>query len=168
MGNISCSHHQSPQQQLHCASSRQRRLTANFTLRRYLSSCYASPRTEMAACASSPPRTGAALLCCFLLAASQACARPIAQPSAGRSLLQQPGAAATGVTTALRGAASATPTPQPTTQPLSSQVCFTPELLQELLRCALLSGECILIGDSPAPASNGQPCVENSVFVWKR
>lgn len=139
---------QSPQQQLHCASSRQRRvrLTALFALCRHLSTCYASPRTQMAACAYSPPRTRAALLCCFLLAALQASARPIAQPSAGRSLLQQPGTAAAGVATALRGAASATPIPQPTTQPLNSQVRFTPELFQDPLRCTLLSGLCILRG----------------------
>ena len=84
----------------------------------------------MASCAYSPPRTRAALLCCFLIAASQASARPIAQPSAGRSLLQQPGAVAAGVATVLRGAASATATPQLTTQPQSSQVRFTPELSQ--------------------------------------
>ena len=76
----------------------------------------------MAACAYSPPRTRATLLCCFLLAASQASARPIVSASAGRSLLQQPGTATAGVSTALRGAASATPMPQPTTQPLNSQV----------------------------------------------
>lgn len=89
----------------------------------------------MAACAHSQPRTHAALLCCFLLAASQASARPISAPNAGRSLLQQPGTAAAGVATALRGAASATPTPQRTTQPLNSQVLSTPELIAHALRC---------------------------------
>ena len=85
---------------------------------------------EMAACVFSQPRARAAVLCCFLLAASQATARPVPQPGAARSLIQQPGKAAAGVTAELRTTASATPTLPPTTQSLTRQVRSTPELPQ--------------------------------------